>query len=73
MFEVHRLNVIGMEKAERLRMVFESALWEIEDICTVTSGDERANAREIAIVRTKLQEASFFAKRAMALCPENQE
>jgi hypothetical protein len=32
-----------------------------------------AGGREMAIVRTKLEEAAFFAKRAMATQAENQE
>lgn len=65
MFKVHLLNDGGIAKARRLQKLFEDALEIIESI----SGTD---GREMAIVRTKLQEASFFAKRAMAQRPHNQ-
>lgn len=65
-FTVHVLNAEGMARANRLARAFSSFLDEVEEICG-------AEGRAIAIVRTKLQEASFFAKRAMAENPGNQE
>lgn len=65
MFEVHKLNELGMRKAVALENEFNRFLVLLEDI----SGTE---GREMSIVRTKLEEASFFAKRAMVLAPENQ-
>ncbi len=79
MFEVHRLNAAGLDKAEKLRVAFQSALDQIEILCgAVCRSGERVesrgnNGRELALVRTHLETASFYAKRAMALCPENQE
>jgi len=64
MFDVHVLNEKGIEKARRLQSKFEAFLQDIEDVCG-------AEGREMSIVRTKLQEASFFAKRAMAMDPKN--
>lgn len=66
LFQVHRLNADGMLKARALQGEFEAFLASLEAICGVEN-------RDMAIVRTKLQEASFFAKRAMAVRPENQE
>ncbi len=63
-FQVHRLNDSGFTKAEELGVIFSDALEEIEKI--VPAGSERA------LVITKLQEACFFAKRAMALDLANQ-
>jgi hypothetical protein len=63
-FEVHKLNDDGMKKATALQTAFKEFLIELEDICGEKS-------REMSIVRTKLEEASFFAKRAMAMMPEN--
>lgn len=40
---------------------------DLEEHCGKDGG------REMAVVRTKLQEAAFFAKRAIAMRPENQE
>ena len=65
MFEVHVLNSAGISNAKLLQRLFQNFLEEIETI----SGKE---GREIAIVRTKLEEASFYAKKAMAMKPENQ-
>lgn len=65
-FKVHRLNETGMAKAIHLADGFSDFLSEVEGICG-------ADGREMAIVRTKLQEACFFAKRALAEKPENQD
>jgi hypothetical protein len=64
-FKVHILNTAGIEKARTLAQEFAWFLDEIESLI----GTE---GREIALVRTKLEEASFFAKKAMASRPENQ-
>lgn len=66
-FSVHMLNDAGIEKAEQIAFCFSLALEELEQLCG--PGD----SRELAIVRTKMQEAAFFAKRAMAIRPENQK
>ncbi len=64
-FKVHRLNADGMAKAQMLGDIFSEALEKIEAI--IPPGRERA------LVVTKLQEASFFAKRAVAAHPLCQE
>lgn len=64
-FEVHLLNELGVSKARSIAISFDLALREIEDTC----GTE---GREMAIVRTKLEEACFYAKKAMASRSENQ-
>lgn len=65
-FSIHMLNEAGIAKAERIALAFTHCLDEVED---TVGGD----GREMALVRTKLQEAAFFAKRAMAVRPENQK
>lgn len=65
-FRVHRLNSDGMDAAEEIAFHFSGFLTEMERLCG-TAG------REMAIVRTKLQEANFWAKRAIAVRPELQE
>ena len=67
MFEVHRLNIEGMDKAHEIARAFKTLLHDLENIVGAPA------SREMSIVKTKLQEASFFAKRAMAQKPENQE
>lgn len=66
-FKVHRLNARGIAAAESIAQAFTQLLRDVEPLAAGSSG------RELAIVRTKLQEACFFAKRAMAMNPENQE
>lgn len=63
-FQVHILNEQGLSKARELGEAFTEALDKIEAL--VPPGRERA------LVITKLQEASFFAKRGIAVVTENQ-
>jgi hypothetical protein len=64
-FQVHILNASGLGKASALQDIFTDALNKIEALVPPT--------RERSLVVTKLQEACFFAKRAIAILPENQE
>lgn len=65
-FAVHRLNQVGLGRAAEVAGVFEGLLLGLEAVCG-------AEGREMAIVRTKLEEACFFAKKALAVRPENQQ
>ena len=65
-FDVHMLNESGIAKARAIAETFSAALTDLESQCG-------SDGREMAVVRTKLQEAAFFAKRAMAVRPENQK
>jgi hypothetical protein len=65
-FEVHMLNETGKGKAVSIAGEFHGLLCSIEGIVGSQAG------RELAIVRTKLEEACFFAKKAMANQKENQ-
>jgi len=67
-FAVHMLNDLGKERAEDIAEAFSSALDEIEYLV----GSPGNHGREMSIVRTKMEEASFFAKKAMASQKENQ-
>lgn len=58
-FKVHRLNEQGLQKADELARAFSDLLAAVEIM--VPPGRERA------IVTTKLQEASYFAKLGLAL------
>lgn len=66
-FEVHMLNETGKGKARSIATAFSELLEKVEATCMGASG-----GRELAIVRTKLEEACFFAKKAMAGNVENQ-
>lgn len=63
-FNVHILNDQGIALAKQVAEIFSAALDQIESI--IPPGRERA------LVATKLQEAAFFAKRGVALQPDNQ-
>lgn len=63
-FAVHRLNEAGMRKAQEIALAFGNLLERLEEFCP--------SGREMAITKTKLEEACFFAKKAMASQPENQ-
>lgn len=64
-FTVHMLNEEGKERATAIAVSLSECLDHLEGVCG-------KDGREMAIVRTKLEEACFFAKRAMAQRPENQ-
>lgn len=83
-FEVHILNEQGIANAKRLAEVFDGALTEIETLVPFgysrvpfTSSDgqpkPQSNGRELALVRTHLEIASFYAKKALAIHAENQK
>jgi hypothetical protein len=65
LFQFHRLNPVGVEKAVRIAEIFTTTLTDLQVLCP--------NSREFSIVKTKLEEACFFAKKSMANVPENQE
>jgi hypothetical protein len=64
-FQVHMLNEQGRLAAVALAEEFSALLEAVERL--VGGG-----SRELAIAKTKLEEACFFAKRALAQKPENQ-
>lgn len=64
LFQFHRLNEGGIAKAKKIAEDFDELLQRLAKNC--------AAGREWSIVRTKLEEASFFAKKAMANDPQNQ-
>lgn len=64
LFQVHRLNEEGLAKADRIAKSFDQLLNSLQT--------DIVNCREMSIVKTKLEEACFFAKKAMANDPNNQ-
>lgn len=59
-FQVHILTTTGIEKAKELANIFDDLLRRLTfDYCP--------NNREFSIVKTKLEEACFFAKKSMAI------
>jgi hypothetical protein len=64
LFQVHRLNTSGQIKAKFVAEQFNELLSHVQAQVPV--------GRELAIVKTKLEEACFFAKKAIANDPANQ-
>lgn len=63
-FEVHMLNESGKVKAAAIAVAFDECLDRLLKVSPEPS-------REMSVCRTKLEEACFFAKKAMASKPEN--
>jgi hypothetical protein len=57
------LNESGKVKARLIAEAFDTCLDHLKHICS--------EGRELSIVKTKLEEACFFAKKAMACQKEN--
>ncbi len=57
-FEVHMLNDAGSAKATEIAEAFDACLERLMRVCPP--------GRELALARTKLEEACFFAKKSMA-------
>jgi hypothetical protein len=64
-FEVHMLNDQGKSYAREMAGKFD----ELLDWCKKIGEP----GRELSLTATKLEEACFFAKKAMAIKKENQE
>ena len=65
LFQVHRLNPEGLKKAEFIATAFDNLLTDLRARCPEPT-------REFSIVKSKLEEACFFAKKAIANDPANQ-
>jgi len=64
LFQVHKLNDQGLKRSQEIAVIFNKALFDLHICCPA--------GREYAIAKTKLEEACFFAKKAMANDPKNQ-
>lgn len=58
-FRSYQVDSVGFEEIGRVRIEFETFLGYLEDVCG-------KDGREMAIVRTKLEEASFFAIKSLS-------
>lgn len=85
-FKVHMLNEDGKMKAGVIASVFNAALDAVISVARPDPeqvqpslrdpgglGHPAVNELELTQCILKLQEASFYAKRAMAMLPENQQ
>lgn len=59
-FQVHMLNQVGKDRAIIIAESFDALLEKLKELCP--------DSREFSICRTKLEEAAFFAKKAMVNC-----
>lgn len=66
LFDYHKLNQHGLARVNNIAVSFDSLLGALE-----ANGCQPG--REFSIVKTKLEEACMFAKKAVALDPANQE
>ena len=57
-FKVHMLTEEGKAKARQIAEAFDDCLTRLEAVCP--------DGHHLALVQTKLEEACFFAKKAMA-------
>lgn len=64
-FTAHLLNDTGISKAKELATKFDELLEYLKTVCP--------EGREFSIAKTKLEEASFFAKKSVACDPVNQK
>lgn len=64
-FKVHMLTENGKQNARQIAEEFDQLLRNLSVLCPA--------GREFSIVKTKLEEACFFAKKAMAGAPGNHE
>lgn len=68
-FEFFKLNPAGVERAALLATEFDSFYARIRELIgTPASG----STRELAIVRTNLEAACMYSKKALAMNPANQ-
>lgn len=70
-FKSHRLNQEGQEKSVTMAQKFTDLVSYLETVCTTPH--ETTPNRSYAIALMKLEEAGFFAKKAMASQVGNQE
>lgn len=63
-FKTHLLNDEGKVLARKIADLFDDALESAKAL--------GVDGRELSLVTTKLEEACFFAKKSIAIKPENQ-
>lgn len=66
LFEYHNLNEDGKHKAAAIAEAFNGLLNRLEDLVG------HATSREYSLTKTKLEEACFYAKKAVAMQEANQ-
>lgn len=73
LFKSYILNKDGINKAQQQGLMFEEFHNSLHALTfDGVDSDKPFEGREWAIVKTKLEEAAFFAKKAMAVQTKNQ-
>ena len=67
-FDHVRFNEMGMAKSQEVRRAFDNLLEFVASRCGGSSG-----GRELALVKTNLQQAAFWAQKSIAESGENRE
>ena len=62
-FDQYILSDTGENKYIKINNLFDNLLSDVIEVCP--------SSRELSLVKTKLEEACYFAKRAMVLDPKN--
>jgi hypothetical protein len=65
LFGTQPLNNTGLNKVDKGRIALTECLKTLMDVCP--------EGRELSIVKTKLEEAGFYAVKAISLVPGNQD
>jgi hypothetical protein len=65
LFKSHQVNGEGLEKLHEISNVFSDLLVALTAICP--------EGRELSVTKTKLEEACFFAKKAVSTQKQNQK
>lgn len=67
-FKVHMLNEQGKVKAKEIAEIFDKCLNDLENVCfgAKDATNILTPTRYFSLVKTKLEEACFFAKKEMA-------
>jgi hypothetical protein len=64
-FQAYRLTECGKDRAQQIAEIFNGCLEQLRSLCP--------EGRDFVIARTLLEEACFFATKAMAKYPVNHE
>ena len=75
LFAFHKLNQGGQDKSKKIAELYHNFIQDVHQVTFdgVDSDQPNWEGREWAIVKSKLEEACFFSKKAMALQTKNQE
>lgn len=65
LFQVHKLNPDGIQKARAIAIAFNQLVDQLEAMCP--------HSRERSLAMTHLEQACIYSKKAMAMKPENQD